>query len=488
VTLTWDNWKLMVDDEAVSDNLPGVKDVLARMAAHGVREIVFSAGIEPGQVLGAIWILAKEPVLGDGGSNALARLAKLGTTGVRFVPVSAHSAPPVPREPAPTPATSELAMSLDFDLQEPEPEPPRRDSGAHVVPAATRATGGMFQQFSPTAADTPETLVARLQSLTNLDQLSRTLEAISNLIDSARSSQRIGDAADLVTAVMASESRFTEPEAKRTFSIIVRRMVTHSLLLAFAADLPRARPRNDQYMALFARFGDDGVDALIEQLAYAEVARERRVLFNAIVELRRGVPTLIRMLSDPRWYVARNAAELLGEMHAAEGEAALIQCLRHDDARVRRSSAAALAKLGTSSAMAALTEAMRDASPNVRMVAALAIAMRKDPRATSIFLRALADEQDAEVQRTLFVALGRLATPEAVRRLIAEAEPDTRLFRKKPVTARLAAVQGLSEARTPDAIAALEALTNDRERDVREAAAKAIAAGAPPTARPQNGW
>src|ERR1041385_4287945 len=110
----------------------------------------------------------------------------------------------------------------------------------------------------------------------------------------------MGEVADMLTEIVAAEPRFSEPDAKRVFSIVKRRIVSHSLLLALAADLPRARPRHAQYMALFARFGDDAVDALIEQLVYAELAKERRVLFNAIVELRRGVPALMRMLSDSR--------------------------------------------------------------------------------------------------------------------------------------------------------------------------------------------
>jgi HEAT repeat protein len=434
-------------------------------------------------VLGAIWILVNEPVIGDGGANALARLSKLGTKGVRFVAVAAPSAPP----PTATPASSDLAMSLDFELFEPESEPAKRDSGAYSTPSASQPRGVMFEQFS-SANEKPQVLLARLQTLTSVDQLSQTLESIANLINNARAAQKIGEAADLVTGMMAAEARFTEPAAKRVFTLVVRRVVTHSLLLAFATDLPRSRDRHAQYTALFTRFGDDAVDALIEQLVYAELAKERRILFNAIVELKRGVPALVRMLSDTRWYVARNAAELLGEMRATDAEKPLVECLRHDDERVRRSAAAALAKLGTSSAMAALSEAMRDPSSNVRMVAAIAIAMRKESRTTAIFLRALADEEDPEVQRALFAALGKLATPEAVRRLITEAEPDSRLFRKKPVLTRVAAVQALAEARTPEAMSALETLAKDKEREIREAATKGLAGGGPQPARAGGGW
>src|SRR5437773_4521817 len=151
-------------------------------------------------------------------------------------------------------------------------------------------------------------------------------------------------------------------------------------------------------------------------------------------------------------------------MGAADAEGALIECLRHDEARVRRSAAGALAKLGTPGALAALKAAMHDASPDVRMQATIAVATRKDPETAPMFVRALAAEQDPEVQRALLAALGKTGSPDAIKRLIEEAKPDGRLFKKKLTPMRVAAVQAIGESRTPDAIAALEALIKDRSR------------------------
>jgi hypothetical protein len=47
------------------------------------------------------------------------------------------------------------------------------------------------------------------------------------------------------------------------------------------------------------------------------------------------------------------------------------------------------------------------------------------------------------------------------------------MFRRKPVAMRVAAVRALADANSSTAIAALQALANDRERDVREAAVEA---------------
>ena len=59
-------------------------------------------------------------------------------------------------------------------------------------------------------------------------------------------------------------------------------------------------------------------------------------------------------------------------------------------------------------------------------------------------------------------------------RLIATAEPDKGLFRKKPVALRVAAVQGLSEARSDVAVDALKALQADKDEDVRATAVYAL--------------
>ena len=57
---------------------------------------------------------------------------------------------------------------------------------------------------------------------------------------------------------------------------------------------------------------------------------------------------------------------------------------------------------------------------------------------------------------------------------IATAEPDKGLFRRKPVALRLAAVRGLAEARTPEALDALRKLHDDKSEDVRATAVHAL--------------
>jgi HEAT repeat protein len=109
------------------------------------------------------------------------------------------------------------------------------------------------------------------------------------------------------------------------------------------------------------------------------------------------------------------------------------------------------------------------------MQAAAAISTRKDAKSSTTLIRAIEDEEDNDVQLAMIAALGKVATPEAVQKLVKMAEPEGRLFRKKATNLRVAAIQALGEAKTPAALNALRGLADDKEREVRDTAARALA-------------
>jgi HEAT repeat protein len=238
--------------------------------------------------------------------------------------------------------------------------------------------------------------------------------------------------------------------------------------------IPKRPERKQHCYEVLARTGEDGADAVIEQITQAQTTDDRKSLLDVMGELEAAVPALVRMLGDSRWFVARNAADLLGEMVATEGEDALVAVLRHSDDRVRRSATNALLRLGTPEALKGIYEAVNDSSPEVRMQAAAAISTRKDSRTSTTLIRAIEDEQDGDVQLAMIAALGKVATPEAVQKLVKMAEPEGRLFRKKTSSLRVAAVQALGEAKTPASLNALKKLADDKDRDVRDTANRAL--------------
>jgi HEAT repeat protein len=89
----------------------------------------------------------------------------------------------------------------------------------------------------------------------------------------------------------------------------------------------------------------------------------------------------------------------------------------------------------------------------------------------------LPEEANADVLRELHLALGRLATPEAVQALRAAAAPGKGLLNRKAVANRLAAIEGLGLAGGAAAAGALQELLGDDDEAVRGAAAKALGRG-----------
>ncbi len=346
-----------------------------------------------------------------------------------------------------------------------------------IVPGiVTDEASGRFLAFA--AVHAPKGRVAdtlaKLDAATSAAMTTRILDELVAIADEAGRDARAPTVADVCWGVLERETRSDDSDQKRAFAMTLRRLSKPTLLRLIATLLPRDRDRAEQYTMVLARAGEDGAEALIEQLTSAKSLSDRRVFFDALVTLHAGVPALMHMLGDPRWYVVRNAADLLGELQATEAETPLTDAVRHDDDRVRRAAAAALAKLGTPRAHHALREALRDNSSQVRMQAALGLATLKQSRQATTLARALDSEADEDVQVAILTSLGRVGTPDAVQKLVKAAEPDGRLFRKKSTAYRVAAVQALVDAKTPEAMAALAGLAADKEREVREIAAKAI--------------
>jgi len=142
---------------------------------------------------------------------------------------------------------------------------------------------------------------------------------------------------------------------------------------------------------------------------------------------------------------------------------------------VRRAVATALCRVGTPRALQAALTLLEDPVPEVRVHAAAGLGATRNARAVVGLIKALDEEVDADVQLTMLTALGKAGTPDALRRLIKAAEPDSRLFRRKPLAYRVTAVQALGESSASMARAALSTLTKDRDREVRDAAARELA-------------
>lgn len=144
--------------------------------------------------------------------------------------------------------------------------------------------------------------------------------------------------------------------------------------------------------------------AMLDLLAGARTGSERRRYCDAIVAFDVGQDLLLEALGHAEWFVARNAATLLGDMAVNTADDALITTLSHRDHRVRLAAVRALGKLDTPRVVVGLSQATSDVNADVRRAALRALQRGTSPDATVID-RALRNEDDPANQRELLACV-----------------------------------------------------------------------------------
>lgn len=465
VTIARRGSRVFANGKALPDTLAAGPELGSQMMAHGVMVVDIAAAAPPADLLGTARILSTPGARGDKGKRAKELHEALKAGAVKFAYEDAS-----------------LGPKLDDKLADPTPLPGRVRRPAAALANGTPHKGmqlvenrEMWHQFR--AVQVPgedmETLFSELDKAELPNEEAQVFDELATLAEHASRDGRTHVLAAICIGMVKRESNGTSEAKRQGCTMTLRRLLRPALLRGIAQLLPRKRELAVELEAVLARAGAEGADAVIELLTEEGSASDRHVYLDVLPRLQTGVPTLVHMLGDTRWFVVRNAADLLGEMKVQSAEPALLLLLEHADERVRKSAANALINLGTTAGFRAVCEMLQAESPRTRAHAAMALSSRRDERSTAQLRTVLEDEPDTEVQLALLGALGKIATPAAVEQLIRAAEPKRRLLERKPTSFRIAAIQALAEAKTPAAVAAIAVLREDKEREVREAAARA---------------
>jgi HEAT repeat protein len=476
---------ISVNAEVVPARFEGVEDLLAQLIGHSIVEIEFQQNASPVDLLLAAKLLSVAASPGNGGEVALSRVRALDAQTISLK----VEAPVAPQPSAAALANSRLGNtgrgfvrdSMTMFMPTADQFEAVQAGGAEVGDGEELEAEDIVREQDPeamfaafAASSTPKGSMVRL-----FEQLDHAREAtvvgghLNTLVKLAADSSgkdRIDIVADVFYGLVKREGGIEDKMSKRQYALAIRRLCVPRVLKCIVELLPRRRENYEQYMAIFMRAEEDGVEALVEALISAPSITDRRIYYDSLLRLRTGVRTLVHMLGDPRWFVVRNAIELLGEMRVAEADAELEKMLEHRDDRVRTAAATALAKLGPGVAAKGMRGALRDAPEEVRERAAEAMAMQRSGSVDSL-VRALDKEDDNRVQMAMVTALGQLGTPHAVEKLMDIARTDKGLLNKRrPTPMRVAAVHALGEVKTSSALAALQTLLRDKEKAVRGAA------------------
>jgi hypothetical protein len=471
--------------------LPWMSELGMRMAGHSVSRFDFSENARAADVLGIARALATHSVHGDDGASFDARVVALAPVtvsmrlgrsgfvrhGTPVAPMRGIGAPPA-RTPSLGVAIYEQGIGDDLyasrAFRTPTPLPQKAFDADATERASARVAGdpvveGEMVEAAFTKSPSGvgiEHLYARLDAIVTVETDPRLLDDLTRVIeDFARDGLWVG-VAEGMSRMMARDAIVVDPDSKRAFLIHFRRLCKPGILRGIAQLLPRRRELRQSVQQILTRSGEPGADVLIDLMVSSDHSTERRAYRTAIAQCPCAGTALTHLLADQRWYVVRNAAELLGEMQVMEADNRLTAVLRHSDARVRRSAAASLGRLGTTRAVHALQHAMEDPSSSVRLQAVLGLSAARNARSVGPLLAALDVEEDVAVQHAILAALGNHPTPEAVDRLT-QAARSGGLLNRRPLANRLEAIEALAAAGTHDALAALRGLLSDKDRDVR---------------------
>ena len=412
VDLSEDGMFLM-DGSPTDSNIWELRPVIDAMRRHGIGRITVLEGAVPKELLHLAVLLSKPAPASENDTNVFDEARDLALWSVRIVPVQRANEP-----------SARAAQAAEFN---------------ELPPAEVAAKA--------------EAVVVNAAIATAECDAAGALAALCLLF--------------------AAETGAPDVVRKGAWTGAFDKAATPAAIELAARLLPEAGKESGVLRGMLARAGDSAAEALIALLPTADSLTKRRVYFDAIVELRKGVPVLVDALNAPQWFVIRNAALLLGEMKALEAEESLGRLLQHHDERVRIAVTSALAQMGTTSARMLVQSAIHDSSSEVRRRAVGAFGIDKGGSVSaSPLLRALAIEKSLEVEVEILYALGRVASADAVQKLIRLCSQSGAA--DKPASYRIAAIEALTVARRSASLSILKEMSSDSEPTVRATARNLI--------------
>jgi HEAT repeat protein len=406
--------RMTVDETKLTRPLPGLQRLQLAMSAHGVAQISISAGALPRELLTLAMLLVRPRATDSDAPGVFEELRDAGLWSVQCYPVARTSTP-------------EQAESYAADV----------------------------------GLDSPSAISTRGA-------------ALSQAAAAALRGNDIATLARVLASLVAIESAVTHSELEPTWSAVFDACATREALQALVTALPTCGDAIASAIVVLKRSGDLGAELLLDELLTGASMDGRRACFDALIEIGRGTTKLIEMLEHDQWFAVRNAACLLGAFRSRSSEPELTNALKHEDERVRAAVVSALLLLDTASSRATVRGAIRDSSPEVRRRAVRGfLAEAGAPNSVEKLLAALEREMELDVQLEFLYALGTLATPDAVQKLIRLCSVEGRY---RPPDFRIAAAEALASARLSAAVPLLRAMLKDPDQHARAAARHLIRA------------
>ncbi len=214
----------------------------------------------------------------------------------------------------------------------------------------------------------------------------------------------------------------TEVGARRRVAAdIIKKMTEGHLLEALLNTLWEWRDTTvaKQVRACLQLLADDLVAPLVRVLGTESRGVVRAMICDLLASI--GADRLNELgafVTDARWYLVRNVAEVLGRMRSSGAVPYLGQLVHHPDYRVRRETLNALASIGTEEAQTLVAGFLDDADERLRMRALQSLdtweAWKAMPKLLAIVERRDLWNRQFEMKRAALEALARLGAKQCL--------------------------------------------------------------------------
>ncbi len=413
LTLALNEGRLAVNGVAMPKPVPTLQRLMTAMTVHGVAQINLNAGAVPRELL---------------------KLAMM------------------------------LARAASDDANEPTIFEAMRDASLWYVQVHPFPRRNTIEESAAFAADV---------ALEDDDRIAKRTQELMKEARAALSSHGIPTLASSLAMLASVEAAVTHQGLRSAWTTAFNEAATKDALAALVEALPGSGDAVNATLVVLKRAGEAGAVALIDQLLSSDSMEVRRACFDALAEVKRGTSQLLTLLEHEQWFVVRNAVCLLGEFQSRSSEPELAATMSHGDERVRAAVVTALLQLDTPSASGTVRGAIRDDSAEVRRRAVRGFLAEQGAANVDKLLLALERETELDVQLEFLYALGTLATPDAVQKLIRLCSPDGRY---RPADFRIAAAEALASARLGASVPLLRGMLKDPDMHARAAARHLIRA------------
>jgi HEAT repeat protein len=343
------------------------------------------------------------------------------------------------------------------------------------------------------AADLPPDLVALIDTLgqDNVRRLSVTLliDLLKLERDTTRAPELASDVAALAEDLLLAGdyesalavTRALQEQAGNPSSVTSQssRVALEALVgtIAFHEAAELLGDMTDEEAAFFSdmctQIGPAATDKLRAHLEAEALTLGRRRASAIIRQFgARAVNRVAPLVSSKKWAAQRNAAELLGEIGAAEAVPLLHPLLRGQDPRVTTAAVTALSNIKDPAAARAVHTALRAATGDQRRAVVEALVQQHDARVVPVLVR-IVDESDPfggdhTIVLETVAALERVGDDQAVSALATLMRRKKLLARKKVRALRERTIQTLRALDTPAAATALEEAAKTGDRQLRK--------------------